>query len=195
MSRLTRQNVAAAVVLVLSLLLAGFISEHRLDDQSTQPIGAKIGTDVVLDHDLRVRVVEVRSAQVVSVGETSSLTTDGLFLVVTVQAAEHGSGAVGGVQCHLVNGIRNVYHTANSTLVIPQTGFQSRIDMVYEIAANDLDGWSIECGVSDILHVYSRVLVTPLTVDQDEARRLRDEGHYRALAVEYKATNEVIPDE
>jgi hypothetical protein len=190
-SRLRARAVTTAITLACVVLAAVGLRLSERDD-NFQVVRGTLGSPAVVNEGT-VTVDDVRvGGSLVEGGEVTSR-TPGMFVVVNVTAAATGSDSLVLGRSQLLSGDR-VYHSYSALSTISAVpGFQTRVDLVFEVDPNRIDNLTIELWRNEIVSGYHQRVRVPLRITPRNADQWRTRAHRLITEPETRPTTRVIP--
>jgi hypothetical protein len=167
-TRSTWVGVLAAIALVALSAIGLRLSDP--DEQKFQVINGVVGQPVKVN-DGEVTVTDIRTGTVLKQFGQIKDSTDGMYMVIRVTGAATGPRPLELNAARLLSGDVRYEGYQTSTGVNPQPGFQTTVDVVFEVAPAQIDGLTLEIGSNEILHGYQQrarinLGITPANADQ-----------------------------
>ncbi len=155
-----RTQWGAVVVLVVSVVVAGFLLHVDYGDAFGATYTTQVGVSTQLDDSTRVVVTGLRLAGRIQEGSRITAATSEVFLVVDYTVAVDDV-SYGTISAKLMSGPRR-YNSITSALGVPAPGFQRSKQLVYEMSPDDLTGATLRLLSARDLREFERIVVVDL---------------------------------
>jgi hypothetical protein len=155
-----RAQWGAVVVLVASVVVAGFLLHVDYGDAFGTTYTTQVGVSTRLDDATRVVVTGVQLAGRIQQGSRITASTSEVFLVVDYTVATDDV-SYGSISAKLTSGSRT-YASITSALGVPAPGFQRSKQLVYEMSPDDLAGARLTLLSARDLREFERIVVVDL---------------------------------
>jgi len=155
-----RRQWGAVVVLVVSVVVAGFLLHVDYGDKFGTTYTTQVGVTTKLDDSTRIVVTGVKLAGRIQEGSRITAATSEVFLVIDYTIAVDDV-SYGNIASKLTSGSRS-YDSTASPLGVPAPGFQRSKQLVYEMSPDDLAGARLTMISARDLREFERILVVDL---------------------------------
>jgi len=161
-------GVLAAITLVAVSAIGLRLSDP--EEQQFQVINGVVGQPVKVN-DGEVTVTQVRSGTVLRQFGQVQDSTDGMFMAITVTGAATGPKPLELNAARLLAGDIRYEGYQMSSGVNAEPGFETTVDVVFEVAPEQIDDLTLEIGSNEVLHGYQqrariKLGITPANADQ-----------------------------
>lgn len=170
---MSRPNSKSVAVLAAIALVAVSAIGLRLSDpekQQFQVVNGAVG-QLVKVNDGEVTVTQIRVGTVLRQFGQIQDSTDGMFMAIRVTGAATGGRPLELNAARLVAGDIRYDGYQMSSGVNAEPGFQTTVDVVFEVAPAQIDDLTLEIGSKEVLHGYQqrariKLGITPANADQ-----------------------------
>lgn len=168
-----RPNSKSVGVLATIALVAVSALGLRLSDpeeQQFQAINGVVGQPVKVN-DGEITVSQIRSGTILRQFGQIQDSTDGMFMAIRVTGAATGPKPLQLNAARLLAGDIRYEGYQMSSGVNAEPGFQTTVDVVFEVAPAQIDNLTLEIGSNEVLHGYQqrariKLGITPANADQ-----------------------------
>ena len=180
---IARSRVAAAILAILLVTVAAVAL--RLSAVDTDSELVRVPLDQATSYESgQVRVSDVRVGTEVRLGE-DRFPTQGLFVVVNVAVRATGRDPVVTASARLLTqgGVTYLPTFAAGTTVRAVPGFETALDLVFEVDPARIDGLTLELWDQGPVYRYYQRTQTPLGITAANAGEWADAGAGRSVVV------------
>ncbi|MGV8849184.1 MAG: hypothetical protein ACOH16_06530 [Propionibacteriaceae bacterium] len=173
-----RQQWGAVIVLLASVIVAGFLLRVDYGDEFGATYRTQVGVTAQLNDSTRVLVTGLRFAGRIQEGSRITSATSEVFLVIDYTVAVDDV-PYGTVTAKLTSG-QMTYSSITSALAVPAPGFQRRRHLVFEVSLADLPGAGITMVAARDLRQFERIVVVDLGLTPQKVAELTAERYQTA---------------
>ena len=170
-----RRQWGAVVVLLASVIVAGFLLHVDYGDEFGATYTTQVGVTTKLNDSTRMLVTGLRFAGRIQEGSRITLATSEVFLVIDYTVAVDDV-PYGTLSAKLTAG-QMTYSSITSSLVVPAPGFQRRRHLVYEVSLANVSGAQLTMVAARDLRQFERIVVVDLGLTPQKVAELTAERY------------------
>lgn len=172
----------AVVVLVVSVVVAGFLLHVDYGDTFGTTYTTQVGVTTKLDDSTRIVVTGVKLAGRIQEGSRITAATSEVFLVIDYTIAVDDV-SYGNIASKLTSGSKS-YDSIDSAFGVPAPGFQRSKQLVYEMSPDDLAGARLTMISARDLREFERIVVVDLGLTPTEVGELITQRYQTVVLVD-----------